>query len=247
MSSNKPQESCCAKTILREGKPSGTIQKFGKIDCYVTSNYTSDSSKYLIMFPAIYGISLGNIKLLADNFAQSLNYPVIAMDIVDNDPFIKDSDVSFDDWLAKHNPQMTINLVNDFIDYFKSTHKNYKFLAGIGYCFGAKYLAHHLTINGIFNVGAFAHPSFVTDDEVDAITKPLILSCAETDAIFTKDLRYKSEQILQKNNIHYQFDLFSRVTHGFTHSGDLSIPDIRYAVEKSLLDQVFFFNYHDST
>lgn len=246
MSSNPPREGCCTKVTLHSGRPTGSIKKLGNLNCYLTSNYTQDSKKFVFIFPDIYGINLINTQLVADKLSTCLNYPVILIDILNNDPFdVNNGD--FQSWFANHPPELTISLLKEFFKFFKSTHLNTNYLAGIGYCFGAKYLSHYLTEDGILDVGAFAHPSFVSDDELNAIKKPLILSCAETDTIFTRELRFKSEEILHKNKIHYQFDLFSHVSHGFTVRGDLSIPEVKYAAEKALTDQVFWFQYHDKS
>lgn len=60
-------------------------------------------------------------------------------------------------------------------------------------------------------VGYVAHPSFVDDDELAAITGPLSISAAETDTIFPTELRQKSEEILRKVGQPYQINLFSGV------------------------------------
>lgn len=244
MSSNPPQASCCATVSLHTGTPKGHVEQIGGVDCYVTENYKQDAGKYLLIFPDIFGIELVNTRLVADTFAKQLDYPVVLIDILSRDPFAGEFD-TFPDWKAQHSPEKTAAIVVAFLDAFKASH-TFQFLAGIGYCFGAKYLAHHLTASGIFNVGAFAHPSFVSDEELDKISKPLIISCAETDSIFSKDLRYKSEEILSKNKVHYQMDLYSHTSHGFAVRGDLSQPLIKYAATKALIDQVYFFKYHEN-
>lgn len=246
MSSNPPQENCCAKVVLHEGEPKGKIQKICDLNCYVTANYTDESTKYLIIFSDIYGLDLVNTKLVADTFSSCLGYPVIIMDILNNDPFVADGSMDFQKWFSNHTPEITVSIIKPFMEKFTSTHK-IEFLSGVGYCFGAKYLAHYLTIDGPINVGAFAHPSFVSDEELENIKKPLLISCAEIDEIFTDELRSKSKQILQKSGIPYQIDLFSNTQHGYSVRGDLSIPQIKYAAEKTLTDQVLWFNFHDQT
>lgn len=61
-------------------------------------------------------------------------------------------------------------------------------------------------------VGYVAHPSFVDEDELAAITGPLSISAAETDQIFPTEKRHKSEEILQKVGQPYQINLFSGVS-----------------------------------
>ncbi|GAV30200.1 hypothetical protein PMKS-003709 [Pichia membranifaciens] len=191
--------------------------------------------------------SLPPQALVADRFAACLGYPVIIMDILNGNPFRLDGSMTFESWTPKHTPELTHAITKKFFDAFKVKFPDTVFLAGIGYCFGAKYLAPYLTSEGLFDAGAFAHPSFVSSEALEAISKPLVLSCAEEDKIFPRDLRIKSQEILEKNKVHYQFDLFSHVSHGFTVRGDLSIPEVKYAAEKAFTDQVLWFQYHDKT
>lgn len=247
MASNQPKESCCAKAVLHVGAPTGSIKELAGINCYTTSNYSADSTKFVFIFTDIFGLNLVNTKLVADTLSSKLNYPVIIMDILNNDPFVADGSMDFNDWFQNHPVDLTVDICKKFFDNFIKIHKKIDYSAGIGYCFGAKYLSHYLTSNGLLDIGAFAHPSFVSDDELNKISKPLLLSCSEVDEIFTDDLRLQSKKILQKNKIHYQFDLFSNTTHGFSVRGDLTDPLVKYAAEKTIRDQIDWFNFHDPT
>lgn len=92
------------------------------------------------------------------------------------------------------------------------------------------------------NVGYVAHPSFVEEDELAAITGPLAISAAETDSIFTAEKRHKSEEILKKTGQPYQINLFSGVEHGFAVRGDFSVQVQRFAKEQAFLQAVTWFN-----
>lgn len=242
-----PLQACCAKVVFQDGTPKGQAQKVCDLDCYVTENYTESAKKFLFIFTDVFGLELVNTRLVADRFAACLGYPVIIMDILNGNPFRLDGSMTFETWAPKHTPEFTHALTKKFFDAFKVKFPDTIFLAGIGYCFGAKYLAPYLTSEGLLDVGAFAHPSFVSDEELEAISKPLVLSCAEEDSVFPRELRNKSQEILEKNKVHYQLDLFSHVSHGFTVRGDLSIPEVKYAAEKAFTDQVLWFQYHDKT
>lgn len=244
MASNPPS-TCCTKLSLHTGAPTGRVITLAGLPTYVSSDYTPESTRFLIIFTDIFGYQLTNTQLVADTFAANLGYPVIIPDILSNDPYSPPND--FNDWFANHPPQLTTKIIKDFFTKFTQIHSKIDFLAGIGYCFGAKYLSHYLTQDSIpkFNVAAFAHPSFVSEEELAAIKTPLIISAAEIDDIFPTDLRYKSEQILIKSGIHFQIDLFQGVEHGFTVRGDLSNPIIKYAAEKAVSDQIAFFKFHN--
>lgn len=242
-----PPQSCCAKVVFQQGTPKGQIKKLCGLECYVTENYSESAKKFLFLFTDIYGLGLVNTLLVADRLGSCLDYPVIVMDFLQNDPYVSGGAQTLDAWLGAHTPEVITPILEKFFTAFKSSFPDTTFLAGIGYCFGARYLAPYLTADGLLHAGAFAHPSFVSEEAFDAIRKPLLLSCAEVDTIFPREARFKSEEILQKNKLHYQFDIFSQVSHGFTVRGDLSVPEVKYAAEKALTDQVLWFRYHDKS
>lgn len=238
-----PPSDCCAKVTFQEGTAKGHFETIHSLRCYVSDNYTTQEEKYLVIFTDVFGLDLLNTKLIADNFAGMLGYPVIVPDILFNDP-VSANNSDFETFFANHPVEKTKKCIADFLSPFKSTFIKAKFFAGIGYCFGAKYLVHHMTESGIFNVGAIAHPSFVDEEELKQVKKPLLISAAEIDTIFTPELRAKSEMILKDLDIHYQVDLFGGVSHGFAVRGDLSVKSVRYAAEKAFADAVHWFNYH---
>lgn len=238
-----PPSECCAKVAYQQGTPSGHIEIISTLKCYVSSNYTTNSDKYLLIFTDVFGIELLNNKLLGDHFAQQLGYPVIIPDILFDDP-LSEGSTDFQRFFANHPVDKTKKCVFNFLSSFKDTFPHAKFIAGIGYCFGAKYLCHHLTESGIIDVGAFAHPSYIEEDEFSMIKKPLLISAAENDPVFTRESRVKSEEILKCLNIPYQIDLFGGVYHGFAVRGDLSKKQVKYASEKAFSDAVYWFKYH---
>ena len=92
------------------------------------------------------------------------------------------------------------------------------------------------------DVGYLAHPSFVEEEELEAITGPLSIAAAETDSIFPADKRHKSEEILKKTAQPYQINLYSGVVHGFAVRGDPSNKVERFAKEQAFYQAVHWFN-----
>lgn len=104
----------------------------------------------------------------------------------------------------------------------------------------SQYVARHYK-DGI-KVGYVAHPSFVDEEELAAITGPLAISAAETDEIFPTEKRHRSEEILKETGQPYQLNLFSGVNHGFAMRGDMSVKVERFAKEQAFLQAVTWFN-----
>jgi dienelactone hydrolase len=92
------------------------------------------------------------------------------------------------------------------------------------------------------DVGYLAHPSYVEEEELAAITGPLSISAAETDHIFPAEKRQKSEEILKKTGLPYQINLFSGVAHGFAVRTDVSKKVEKFAKEQAFLQAVAWFD-----
>lgn len=92
------------------------------------------------------------------------------------------------------------------------------------------------------DVGYVAHPSFVDEEELEAITGPLSIAAAETDSIFPAEKRHRSEEILQKVGQPYQVNLFSRVSHGFGVRGDVKVKAQRWAKEQAFIQAIQWFD-----
>lgn len=239
-----------------EGTPLGSCQEVFGLDTYVAEPQGSvccnntpkqQCKEYIVILTDIYGHKFNNVQLIADQLAQETDCIVYVPDILFGDPVIAlDGSTDFAKWLSDHPHEKTRNeAVQPFLKKLREE-KNPHFIGVIGYCYGAKFAIQQLSQkDGLADAGAIAHPSFVSVEEVDAIAKekPLLISAAETDHIFPEDLRHLTETKLKENGNCYQLDLFSGVSHGFAARGDVTVPWIKYAKEKALLDQIHWFNY----
>lgn len=75
-----------------------------------------------------------------------------------------------------------------------------------------------------------------------AANGPISIAAAATDHIFTRDLRHKSEVILEDSGNPYQITLYGGVEHGFSIRGDVSKPHIKFAKEAAFLQAVAWFD-----
>lgn len=195
----------------------------------------------------IFGI-YNNSQLVADGFAAQ-GYTTLIPDIFDGDQASMPPPEGFDimRWIqeghdGKH-PHTKEAIDPNVVKGIKGLRDlGFKKIGAAGYCFGAKYVARHFK-DGI-DVAYFAHPSFVDDDELAAITGPLSIAAAEIDTIFPAELRHKSEEILKKTGQPWQINLFSGVEHGFAVRGDPKDQRQKYAKEQAFYQAVAWFDEH---
>lgn len=238
MASNPPG-ACCIETNFHEGSPIGKHQTVFGLDTYVTGTENSDN-RVLVILSDIYGHRYNNTLLVADQLAKLGGYKVYIPDILENDP-VPASHGDLGPWLKKHPAEVTRPIVDGFLKSLRERIGSKAFVGVVGYCFGAKYSIQQIAADGYANAAAVAHPSFVTIEEVEQIKKPLLISAAETDPIFTTELRHKTEATLANIKARYQIDLFCGTVHGYAVRGDPKDPVVRYAMSKTIADQVQWF------
>lgn len=240
MASNPPS-SCCARGFYHEGTVKGSIKDAYGVPTYITGKESNE--KVIVILTDVFGFKLVNTQLIADQLGD-VGYRVYIPDILFGD-WIEKMDGSLDikAWFAKHNPEKTRSIVDSFLGQFRKENPK-SFVGVIGHCFGAKYAIQQISANGLADAAAIAHPSFVTIEEVEAVSKdkPLLISAAETDSQFTPELRNLTADRLAKIGVRYQIDLFGGVAHGYAVRGDLSNASVKYAKEKTLFDQIYWFD-----
>lgn len=235
---------CCLKTIDHEGTAIGQYKTIGGLDTYQTGAEFGDD-KIIVILTDIFGYKYNNNRLVADELSKKGKIQVLVPDILMNDPIadIQDYMSRADAWRAKHTVEATSAIIRGFLNEVKSS-LNPSFIGGIGHCFGAKYVVLELAANGLLSVGGIAHPSNLQVEDIEAITKPLVISAAEVDQAYPAELMSKSIEILNKNNIHYQLTVFQGTSHGYAIRGDPTDGKIRYAQAKTIVDQIDFFNLY---
>ncbi|CAI7607632.1 unnamed protein product [Penicillium pancosmium] len=243
MASNPPA-ACCASGFKHEGTPLGEVKNVDGVNTYITSPKDKSADKAVLFLTDIFGI-FPNAQLLADEFANN-GFLTVIPDLFDGDQIsVKDMESGKADlpaWLPKHQPGNVDPIIEKTIKYMRET-LNVKRIAAVGYCFGGKYVTRYLK-PGQIDVGYSAHPSFVTHEELGAIKGPFSIAAAETDSIFTTQLRHESEETLIKAGQPWQINLFSGVAHGFAVRGDLNDKTQKWAKEQAFCQAVVWFNQY---
>jgi len=249
MASNAPA-ACCTQGVKHEGEPTGSSIKIaGGIEAYVAepTGATVHKDTAIIFLPDVIGI-WQNSQLMADQLAAN-GYHTLIPDLFNGDALTLNRHDGFDlmAWLTKgtggnnpHTYEAVDPIVEKSIKYLQE--KGFKKIGAVGYCFGAKYVVRFLAKGKGIDVGFVAHPSFVDEEELAAITGPLSIAAAETDGIFPAEKRHKSEGILIATKQPYQINLFSGVEHGFSVRCDLSVKVQKFAKEQAFLQAVAWFD-----
>ncbi|BDD55628.1 hypothetical protein MPDQ_000906 [Monascus purpureus] len=240
MASNPPGQ-CCASGFKHEGTPVGEIKTVGGVNTYVTLPKGQKTEKAILFLPDVFGIYT-NSQLLADEFAAN-GYATVLPDYFREDALkledMNSGKVDVPSWLKNHQAEQVEPIVGAALKYAKEE-LGAKKIGAVGYCFGAKYVVRWLKADKV-DVGYVAHPSFVTHEELAAIQGPLSIAAAETDNIFTTQLRHESEDTLIKTGQRWQINLYSGVVHGFAVRTDLSDVYQKWAKEQAFCQAIQWF------
>lgn len=251
---------CCVTGFKHEGTPVGKIEKnfvetkLGPVEAYIsepTAAKDKEAKRAILFVTDVFGHDSNNAQLLADQFASE-GYYVIVPDLFygDSIDFSQFGNIDIMKWLGgeysdkkvAHTPESIDPIIEASIKKMKEG-LGFKQLGAVGYCFGAKYVVRYLK-DGVLDAGFVAHPSFVTDEELAAITKPLTIAAAEFDDIFPTENRHRSEQILIKADVPWQISVFGAVSHGFAVRGDITDKRLRFAMEAAFAQAAQWFRFH---
>lgn len=227
--------------------------KVGEHDAYLATPPESAAAaaakpKAAILYiPDVIGI-WANSMLLADRFAAEGGYATLVIDIFRGDaiPMNEFAGTDLAAWLAggssgesPHQPPQIDPVVARAVAYLRGE-MGFERVGAVGYCFGGKYVVRHLAGDSGVDAGFIAHPSFVEEDEVAAVAAPLSVAAAETDAVFTRELRARTEEILRGKGNVYQVCLYSGVEHGFAVRRGVEDRAERFAMDQALRQAVAF-------
>ncbi|EWZ01372.1 hypothetical protein FOYG_01016 [Fusarium oxysporum NRRL 32931] len=247
MASNQPAK-CCTEGVRHEGEPTGKMIKLDSgLDAYIATAPADKAHKGtgIVYIADIFGIWT-NSKLMADQFAAN-GYTTIIPDIFNGDvmPLPMPEGLDIMSWITKgakgdnpHTPAQIDPIIAESIKTLKE--QGATKIGAVGYCFGAKYVIRNY--NAGIDVGYVAHPSFVEEEELKAITGPLSIAAAQTDNIFPAEKRHRSEEILIETGKPFQINLFSHVEHGFAVRADLKDKRKKFAKEQAFFQAVQWFD-----
>jgi dienelactone hydrolase len=107
-------------------------------------------------------------------------YFVVVPDIFHGDPVPADAmkkGFSFAPWAAKHGTDVVDPVVADTIKALREEH-GVKKVGAVGYCFGGRYVLRHLAKGKGLDAGFAAHPSMVTNEDIEGAAEPVSFAFA---------------------------------------------------------------------
>ncbi|RMZ92024.1 hypothetical protein DV736_g753, partial [Chaetothyriales sp. CBS 134916] len=238
--------------VKHEGEATGKFSQLGDFEIYTKESANGNNDYGILLITDVIGHRFINAQLIADQLAAN-NYFVIVPDLFDGDPIQlnRPSDFDIQKWLdgnyhkngTPHRPPQVDPIIEASIKELRTKY-GVKKIGAVGYCFGAKYAVRFLKGHDQIDAAFVAHPSFVADEEIKAITGPLSIAAAETDTIFPNDLRHHTEDLLRELKVPYEITVYAGVQHGFAVRGDLTDPRAKYANEAAFLQSLQWFDYH---
>ncbi|CZS75194.1 unnamed protein product [Fusarium graminearum] len=255
----KPADLCCLKGGFHTGEATGSITQIDGIDTYVAKPQPgTENGNVLLLFPDAFGLHV-NSFLMMDAFAEC-GYLTLGVDYFLGDAVTKhsltplsDPNFDFESWKNKH-LHASEEAAARWIKAVKAeygTSESVKF-AAVGYCWGARFVTHQLSAEGICSVGAIAHPSFLNESDIFKIKgkksipiqiKPIFLSVPATDKLFEPEQRSRTVEILSQGSGRFNMQIFSNVGHGFASRARLTDPYEKWAKEQHFKSFVDWFDF----
>ncbi|KAI6370829.1 hypothetical protein MCOR25_004119 [Pyricularia grisea] len=246
----KPADLCCIQGSIHTGEATGTIEQIEGVDTYVARPLPDKANgNVLLYFPDVFGFHIKSF-LMMDAFAKC-GYLTLGVDYFLGDGVGKysatpsnDPNFDFKAWIDKHliaSDEIAKKWVQDVKAKY-GTSESVKF-ACVGYCWGARFVARQLSVEGICKVGAVAHPSFLKESDVFGVKEPFFFSVANVDKLFEPKERNRTIEILTEGGKHFNMQIFGNVGHGFATRLGATDPYERWAKEESFKSFVNWFDF----
>ena len=175
-----------------------------------------------------------------------------------------------DMWLARQTPEKVLPVLQKVVEgakeEFADAVANGGGVYAVGYCFGGKYvclLAAELPDSAahgqappkdeeagvakaepLIKVGALAHGTMITTEDLEAIRSPISMACVENDQLFPDDVRTAGQKYLEENQIKHEVKVYSGVPHGFAVVGEYQDTKIQEAQKEAFEQMVEWLKSH---
>jgi dienelactone hydrolase len=103
----------------------------------------------------------------------------------------------------------------------KALRDKYKGLGAVGYCFGGWAVFSLASTTDLVDCIATAHPTWLTKEEIDAVSVPVQILAPEVDLSFHQELKDHCHKVIPTRDVAYDYQFFPGVEHAFATRGNL--------------------------
>ncbi|KAJ7212146.1 hypothetical protein GGX14DRAFT_447636 [Mycena pura] len=256
---------CFTGSVL-DGEPKGAIVDIQ--GAYLAAG-PGTPNRAIIFLTDIFGLSLKNSKILADNFAQHLQCDVWVPDIfAGHPPVTADQMKLLPDragvktsfftilsliWavlpslpgLIRNRKSVVVPRTVSFVEKLQAS-KKYEKLGAIGYCFGGGVAMRMGATTDLFNSIILVHPSPPSDDDLKAIKVSLRCLTRTPDEMGIKPERMREIEAMYEGrkgkDTFVEYEIKTYKAHGFGARPNLAYPDVKEGYEKAFQQAVDWFN-----
>ncbi|KAL8814459.1 MAG: hypothetical protein Q9191_008549 [Dirinaria sp. TL-2023a] len=110
----------------------------------------------------------------------------------------------------------------------------FKKVGAVGFCYGG-WAVFQLGAkdNALVDAISTAHPSLLTNEEVDAISVPVQILAPEHDPMLTPELKAYCNNTIPSLNVPYDYQYFPGLTHGFAARADEKDEKAKKGLERA--------------
>lgn len=178
---------------------------------------------------------------------------------------------SIDMWLARHTPEKVLPILQRVItsvkEEFADAVANGGGIYAVGYCFGAKYVLllgseagsaaavpegqtggqqeeGVVKTGAQIKVGAIAHGTQITKEDLGGMSVPLGIVAVEDDPLFPEDVLEAGKKGLEERKVEVEVKTYPKVPHGFAVLGDYEDASIVSAQKEAFEQMLAFLKAH---
>lgn len=174
---------------------------------------------------------------------------------------------SIDMWLARHPAERVLPRLHAVLEAIKDEYADAVAhgdgIYAVGYCFGAKYV---LVLGGdenlfttsagdeesgaavnqglMIKVGAIAHATLVTREDVKGVKVPMSMAVVENDPLFPAEILEEGKKQLATSSIEHEITVYEGVPHGFAVVGEYDDSNIRREQERAFEQMLGWLKRH---
>ncbi|KAL6703000.1 hypothetical protein ACN47E_010276 [Coniothyrium glycines] len=234
----------CKTGFKWDGQTTGRESKLNDLDTYVTGD-SKDTA--ILVLTDIFGWTISNVRILADQYAQETNSTAYVPDLFDGEVIDPDTlsnpekakNFDLNAFGERHRKEVRWPAIKAAAQTLKS---QYKKVVAIGFCYGGWACFKLAADPSLIDAISSAHPSLLEEAEIDAVKVPVQILAPERDFMYSEEMKQYTLQALPKTNVQWEYIYFPGLQHGFASRGDPNNPHQRNGLERAKRSFVNFAN-----